>query len=74
MSLRDRIKLIFKKYSFTTVAILISVGMVIGGINSLRDGLSTLGKGLGNGLKTIIKKNCRYFTGNCWSYCFFFVS
>ena len=32
MTLKDRIKLIFKKYGFTTFAILTAAGMVIGAI------------------------------------------
>ena len=57
MSLRDRIKAIFKKYAFTAFAVLSAVGAVIGVIvSNLKSGLSILGKGFGNGLKAIGKK------------------
>ena len=57
MSLRERIKYIFKKHGFTVTAVIIAVGTVIGVIvSSLSKGLSTLGKGVGNGLKTLGKK------------------
>ena len=57
MSLRERIKYIFKKYGFTVFAILSAAGLVIGVIiSNLSKGLTTLGKGLGNGLKTLGKK------------------
>jgi len=57
LSLRERIKLIFKKYGFTVFAIVSAVGVIIGVIiNSLKGGLSSVTKGLGNGLKAIGKK------------------
>ena len=57
MSIRDRVKAIFKKYGFTTFAVLSAVGAVIGVIvTDLKSGLSKLGKGVGNGLKAIGKK------------------
>ena len=57
MSLRDRVKAIFKKYGFTAFAVLSAVGAVIGVIvSNLKSGLSRLGKGVGNGLKAIGKK------------------
>jgi len=57
MSLRDRIKGIFKKYGFTTVAVVTAVGVVIGVIvSNLKAGLTSVAKGVGNGLKTIGKK------------------
>ena len=57
MSLRDRVKAIFKKYGFTAFAVLSAVGVVIGVIlSNLKSGLSRLGKGVGNGLKAIGKK------------------
>ena len=57
MSLRERIKDIFKKHGFTVFAVLSAVGVIIGVIvSNLSKGLSTLGRGLGNGLKTIGKK------------------
>ena len=57
ISLRERIKEIFKKHGFTVFAILSAVGVVIGVIvSNLSKGLSALGRGVGNGLKTIGKK------------------
>ena len=57
MSLRDRVKLIFKKYGFTVFAVLSAVGLVIGVIvSNLKKGLTNLGKGVGGALKTIGKK------------------
>ena len=57
MSLRDRVKAIFKKYGFTVFAVLSAVGAVIGVIvSNLKSGLSKLGKGVGKGFKAIGKK------------------
>ena len=57
MSLRDRVKLIFKKYGFTVFAVVLAVGLVIGVIvSNLKKGLTSLGKGVGGALKTIGKK------------------
>ena len=57
MSLRDRVKLIFKKYSFTVFAVVSAVGLVIGVIvSNLKKGLTSLGKGVGGALKNIGKK------------------
>ena len=57
MSLRDRVKVIFKKYGFTVFAVVSAVGVVIGVIvSNLSKGLTTLGKGVGNGFKAIGKK------------------
>ena len=57
MSLRDRVKLIFKKYGFTVFAVVSAVGLVIGVIvSNLKKGLKSLGKGVGGALKTIGKK------------------
>ena len=57
MSLRDRIKEIFKKHGFTAVAVITAVSVVISAIMSnLKKGLTTLGKWLENGLKDIGKK------------------
>ena len=57
MSIRDRVKAIFKKYGFTVFAVLSAVGAVIGVIvSNLKSGLSRLGKGIGNGFKVIGKK------------------
>ena len=57
MSLRDRVKAIFKKYGFTAFAVLSAVGVVISVIvTDLKSGLSKLGKGVGKGFKAIGKK------------------
>ena len=57
MSLRDRVKLIFKQYGFTVFAVVSAVGLVIGVIvSNLQKGLTSLGKGVGGALKTIGKK------------------
>ena len=57
MTLRDRVKTIFRKYGFTVLAVASAVGVVIGVIvANLKNGLTSLGKGVGNGLKTIGKK------------------
>ena len=57
ISLRDRVKAIFKKYGFTAFAVLSAVGAVIGVIvSNLKSGLTKLGKGVGNGFKAIGKK------------------
>ena len=57
MSLRDRVKAIFKKYGFTAFAVVSAVGVVISVIvSNLSKGLSKLGKGVGDGLKNIGKK------------------
>ena len=57
MSIRDRVKMIFKKYGFTVFAVLSAVGAVIGVIvSNLKSGLSRLGKGLSKGFKALGKK------------------
>ena len=57
LSIRDRVKAIFKKYGFTVFAVLSAVGAVIGVIvSNLKSGLSKLGKGVGKGFKAIGKK------------------
>ena len=57
MSLRDRIKMIFKNNGFTSVSVLTAVGVVIGVIvSNLKNGLGRIGRGLGNGLKAVWKK------------------
>ena len=64
MSLRDRVKLIFKKYGFTVFAVVSAVGLVIGVIaNNLKKGLTSLGKGVGGALKNIGKKIGEIFPG-----------
>ena len=53
LSLKEKIKRIFKKYGFTAAAVLAAVGAIIGVIiSNLKSGLSALGKGL----KTLGKK------------------
>ena len=72
MSLRDRVKLIFKKYGFTVFAVVSAVGLVIGVIvSNLQKGLTSLGKGVGGALKNIGKKFGRDFARYDWSYCKF---
>ena len=72
MSLRDQVKLIFKKYGFTVFAVVSAVGLVIGVIvNNLKKGLTSLGKGVGGALKTIGKKIGGDFARYDWSYCKF---
>ena len=57
MSLRDRVKMIFKKYGFTVFAVVSAVGLVIGVIvTNLQKGFTSLGKGVGGALKNIGKK------------------
>ena len=57
MILRDRVKLIFKKYGFTVFAVVSAVGLVIGVVvSNLKKGLTSLGKGVGSALKSIGKK------------------
>jgi hypothetical protein len=57
MSLRDRVKRIFKKYGFTAAAVLSSIGVIIGVIvSNLKSGLGNVAKGMGNGLKAVGKK------------------
>ena len=57
MSLRDRVKAIFKKYGFTVFSVVSAVGLVIGVVvSNLQKGLTSLGKGVGGALKTIGKK------------------
>lgn len=57
MSLRDRVKAIFKKYGFTTFAVLSAVSVVPGVVlSNLKSGLCKLGKGVGDGFKAIGKK------------------
>ena len=57
MTLRDRVRAIFRKYGFTVLTVASAVGVVIGVIvANLKNGLASLGKGVSNGLKTIGKK------------------
>ena len=57
VSLREKVKNIFKKYGFTVAAVFLAVGTVIGVIvDSLTKGLKTVATGVGNGLKELGKK------------------
>ena len=57
VSLREKVKNIFKKYGFTVTAVFLAVGTVIGVIvNSLTKGLKTVAAGVRNGLKELGKK------------------
>ena len=57
LSLRDRIKAIFRKYGFTAFAVATAIGTVIGVIvSNLKAGLTKVAKGVGNGLKELGKK------------------
>ena len=57
VSLREKVKNIFKKYGFTVAAVFLAVGTVIGVIvNSLTKGLKSVATGVGNGLKELGKK------------------
>ena len=57
MSLRDKIKTIFKKYGFTITAVISAVTVVISVlVSNLKKGLATLGKKFGGGLKDVVKK------------------
>jgi len=64
MSLRDRIKAVFKKYGFTVFSVVSAVGIIIGVIiSSLKSGLSSVVSGVGNGLKAIGKKLAQILPG-----------
>ena len=57
LSLRERIKAIFKKYGFTALAVATAISVVIGVIvSNLKAGLMKVAKGVGNGLKELGKK------------------
>ena len=57
LSLRDRIKQIFKKYGFTVFSIATAIGVVIGVIvSNLKAGLTKVAKGVGDGMKALGKK------------------
>ena len=54
LSLKQRIKEIFKKYGFTIIAVSTAVATVISVIvSSLKSGLTKVAKGVGNGLKDL---------------------
>ena len=55
---------VFCKYGFTSVAVLSAIAVVIGVIvSSLKNGLSTLGRGLVNGLKAVGKRTGQILPG-----------
>ena len=57
MSLRERVKNIFKKYGFTVTAVILAAGTTIGVIvSSLIKELKPVAKGVGNGLKDLGSK------------------
>ena len=57
LSLRERIKEIFKKHGFTAIAVATAIATVIGVIvSNLKSGLTKVVKGVGNGLKELGKK------------------
>ena len=57
VSLREKVKNIFKKYGFTATAVFLAVGTVIGvTVSSLTKGLKSVANGVGNGLKELGKK------------------
>ena len=57
LSLRERIKAMFKKYGFTAFAVATAIGTVIGVIvSNLKAGLMKVAKGIGNGMKELGKK------------------
>ena len=64
LSLREKVKNIFKKYGFTVTAVFLAVGTVIGVIvNSPTKGLKTVATGVGNGLKELGKKIAQILPG-----------
>ena len=57
LSLRERIKAIFKKHGFTAIAVATAISVVIGVIvSNLKAGLTKVAKGIGNGMKELGKK------------------
>ena len=57
LSLRDRVKEIFKKHGFTVISVATAIAVVIGVIvSNLKAGLTKVAKGVGNGLKDLGKK------------------
>ena len=57
LTLRQRIKAIFKKYGFTAFSVATAIATVIGVIvSNLKAGLTKVTKGVGNGLKELGKK------------------
>ena len=57
LTLKQRIKEIFKKHGFTAIAVATAIATVIGVIvSNLKAGLTKVAKGVGNGLKELGKK------------------
>ena len=72
MSLRDRVKLIFKKYGFTVFAVVSAVGLVIGVIvSNLKKRVDKSRKRSWGCVEKHRKKNWRDFAWYHWSYCKF---
>ena len=70
LSLRQRVKKIFKKHGFTAFAIATAIGTVIGVIiSNLKAGLTKVAKGVGNGLKELGKKLGESIAWNDWGDC-----
>ena len=72
MSLRDRVKLIFKKYGFTVFAVVSAVGLVIGVIvSNLQKRFDKSRKRSWGCVEKHRQKNWRDFAWYDWSYCKF---
>ena len=70
LSLRERIKLIFKKYGVTLASIVLAAGVTIGAvIGAITNALKKLGTEIGNGLKKNWSKSrfcsARPYWGDC---------
>ena len=73
MSLRDRVKLIFKKYGFTVFAVVSAVGLVIGVIvSNLKKRFDKSRKRSWGCAEKYREKNWRDFAWYDWSYCEFY--
>ena len=54
MSLRERVRVIFKKYGVTVTAIFLAAGVTIGAVvGAITNALKSMGNQLANGLKTV---------------------
>ena len=62
LSLREKVKNIFKKYGFTVTAVFLAV-RTVKGVNSLTKGLKSVANGVGNGLKELGKKIAQILPG-----------
>ena len=72
MSLRDRVKAIFKKYGFTVFAVVSAVGLVIGVIvSNLKKRVDKSRKRSWGCVENYREKNWRDFAWYDWSYCKF---